>query len=144
MSSNQTPVRVNVKGDSPYDVLIGRHLLGELPAMLGADVRKVLIIHPASLSATADVVRDDLNAEGYEALQAEVPDAEESKTAQVAAFCWQVLPVPARLCLPRLWLESLRCVSFPSPVLTLWRCMWVSVPAVSVTSLLRPERLRLR
>lgn len=82
---------MNVKGDSPYDVLIGRHLLGELPAMLGADVRKVLIIHPASLSATADVVRDDLNAEGYEALQAEVPDAEESKTAQVAAFCWQVL-----------------------------------------------------
>ena len=88
---SQQPVRVTVKGDAPYDVLIGRHLLGELGAMLGKDVRKVLIIHPASLSATADVVRDDLIAEGYEALQAEVPDAEESKTAQVAAFCWGVL-----------------------------------------------------
>ena len=88
---SQQPVRVTVKGDAPYDVLIGRHLLGELGAMLGKDVRKVLIIHPASLSATADVVRDDLIADGYEALQAEVPDAEESKTAQVAAFCWGVL-----------------------------------------------------
>lgn len=84
-------MRVTVEGETPYDVVIGRHLLGELPAMLGKDVAKVLIIHPASLAATADVVRDDLLEEGYQALQAEVPDAEESKTAQVAGFCWQVL-----------------------------------------------------
>ncbi|MGO1316545.1 MAG: 3-dehydroquinate synthase [Cellulomonadaceae bacterium] len=90
-ASRQAPVRVTVAGDAPYDVVIGRHLLGELPAMLGEKVRKVLIVHPAALATTADVVRDDLVAQGYEAIQAEVPDAEESKTAQVAAFCWQVL-----------------------------------------------------
>ncbi|NKX93355.1 3-dehydroquinate synthase [Sanguibacter hominis ATCC BAA-789] len=85
------PVRVTVHGDSPYDVVIGRHLLGELPAMLGESVRKVLVLHPAALATTADAIREDLVEQGYEAIQAEVPDAEESKTAQVAAFCWQVL-----------------------------------------------------
>ena len=85
------PVRVTVRGESPYDVVIGRHLLGELPAMLGESVRKVLVLHPAALATTADAIREDLVEQGYEAIQAEVPDAEESKTAQVAAFCWQVL-----------------------------------------------------
>ncbi len=85
------PVRVTVHGDSPYDVVIGRHLLGELPTMLGGSVRKVLVLHPAALATTADAIREDLVEQGYEAIQAEVPDAEESKTAQVAAFCWQVL-----------------------------------------------------
>ena len=86
-----SPVRVTVHGESPYDVVIGRHLLGELPAMLGESVRKVLVLHPAALATTADAIREDLVEQGYEAIQAEVPDAEESKTAQVAAFCWQVL-----------------------------------------------------
>ncbi|PFG35636.1 3-dehydroquinate synthase [Flavimobilis soli] len=85
------PVRVTVKGDAPYDVVIGRHLLGELPDMLGKSVRKVLVLHPSALATTADAIREDLVEQGYEAIQAEVPDAEESKTAQVAAFCWQVL-----------------------------------------------------
>jgi len=85
------PVRVTVQGEFPYDVVIGRHLLGELPAMLGESVRKVLVLHPAALATTADAIREDLVEQGYEAIQAEVPDAEESKTAQVAAFCWQVL-----------------------------------------------------
>ncbi|QIK83573.1 3-dehydroquinate synthase [Sanguibacter sp. HDW7] len=85
------PVRVTVRGEQPYDVVIGRHLLGELPTMLGPDVRRVLVLAPAALGATAEAIRSDLAAQGYEAIQAEVPDAEESKTAQVAAFCWQVL-----------------------------------------------------
>ncbi|MDF2849044.1 MAG: 3-dehydroquinate synthase, partial [Oerskovia sp.] len=86
-----TPARVRVEGAQPYDVLIGRHLLGELPSMLGPDVRRVLVIHPSALAASADTVREDLLAVGYEAYIAEVPDAEEAKTAQVAAFLWQVL-----------------------------------------------------
>ncbi|MEN5073811.1 3-dehydroquinate synthase [Isoptericola cucumis] len=84
-------VRVTVNGDAPYDVVIGRHLLGELPGMLGTGVRRVLVMHPASLSATGEAVREDLVAQGYEAFAVELPDAEEQKTAQVAAFCWQVL-----------------------------------------------------
>ncbi|GAA1736486.1 3-dehydroquinate synthase [Isoptericola hypogeus] len=84
-------VRVTVNGDAPYDVVIGRHLLGELPGMLGDGVRRVLVMHPASLAATGETVREDLVAQGYEAFAVELPDAEEQKTAQVAAFCWQVL-----------------------------------------------------
>ncbi|WP_265521273.1 3-dehydroquinate synthase [Oerskovia flava] len=84
-------VRVTVAGDAPYDVVIGRHLLGELPGLLGTGTRRVLVVHPAALAATADTVRADLLEVGYETYLAEVPDAEESKSAQVAAFLWQVL-----------------------------------------------------
>jgi 3-dehydroquinate synthase len=82
---------VTVNGTQPYDVVVGRHLLGELPTMLGDGVRRVLVMHPASLEATGEAVREDLVAQGYEAFAVELPDAEEQKTAQVAAFCWQVL-----------------------------------------------------
>ncbi|MEV7971868.1 3-dehydroquinate synthase [Cellulomonas sp. NPDC089187] len=83
--------RVEVAGGQPYPVLIGRHLLGELPSLLRDGVRKVLVIHPAALATTAEAVREDLTAQGFEAVLAEVPDAEPQKSAQVAAFCWQVL-----------------------------------------------------
>jgi 3-dehydroquinate synthase len=86
-----TTTTVRVDGAQPYDVLIGHHLLGELPALLGDGVRRVLVVHPAALATTADTVIEDLRAAGYEAFGAEVPDAEEAKTAQVAAFLWGVL-----------------------------------------------------
>ena len=40
------------------------------------------------------------------------------------------------------WPERRRCSSCPSPALTLWRCMWASVPAASVTCSTRPRRWR--
>ncbi|NTW41177.1 MAG: 3-dehydroquinate synthase [Cellulomonadaceae bacterium] len=83
--------RITVNGERPYDVVIGHHLLGALPGLLGAGVQRVLVIHPGALAVSADAVREDLVAQGYEAYLAEVPEAEEAKTAQVAAFCWQVL-----------------------------------------------------
>ena len=82
---------VTVGGDAPYDVVIGHHLLGELAGLLGERVRRVLVIHPAALVTSAVAVRVDLLAHGFEVLLAEVPEAEAAKTAQVAAFCWQVL-----------------------------------------------------
>ena len=82
---------VTVAGEQPYDVVIGRHLLGHLPVMLGEGVRRVLVVHPAALATSAETVREDLVAAGYEVYLAQVPDAEEQKTAQVAAFCWGVL-----------------------------------------------------
>ena len=83
--------RITVAGDAPYDVLIGRGLLGELPTMLGAGVQRVLVVHPKALRFMAEGVRDDLAAGGLEAFSAEVPDGEEAKTAQVAAALWGVL-----------------------------------------------------
>jgi len=91
--SNEATV-IKVTGQSSaenYDVVVGRGLLESLPAKLGERVRRVLVIHPRALRLTGDTVRDELEAAGFTALTAEIPDAEEGKHIQVAAFCWQVL-----------------------------------------------------
>jgi 3-dehydroquinate synthase len=82
--------RIPVGGPSPYEVLVGAGLLGELPALLGAATR-VAIIHPPTLRTTAAAVRDDLAGAGYDAHVIEIPDGEDAKTLQVAGFCWDVL-----------------------------------------------------
>ncbi|GAB3650524.1 3-dehydroquinate synthase [Zhihengliuella somnathii] len=74
-----------------YDVVVGHGLLSELRGALDERVRKVLVIHPRALRATGDAVKEELDAAGYTGLTAEIPDAEEGKHIQVAAFCWQVL-----------------------------------------------------
>jgi 3-dehydroquinate synthase len=83
--------RIHVDGERPYDVVVGRGLLGELPGMLGTAVETVAVIHPKALRATGEAVRDDLVAHGTAAHAIEVPDAEEAKTAEVSSFCWSVL-----------------------------------------------------
>ena len=83
--------RITVAGDAPYDVLVGRGLLGELPALLGSDVQRVLVVHPKALRANGKAVHEDLARSGFEAFSAEVPDGEGAKTAQVAASLWGVL-----------------------------------------------------
>ena len=86
--------RIPVTGSSPrenYEVLIGHNLLGTLPEILGNRTKKVLVIHPRALRSTGELVMEDLHAMGYESFSAEIPDAEEAKHYQVAAFCWQVL-----------------------------------------------------
>lgn len=85
---------IKVTGESAgdnYGVVVGRGLLGALPELLGERVRRVLVIHPRALRLTGDAVRDELAAAGFTSLTAEIPDAEEGKHIQVAAFCWQVL-----------------------------------------------------
>ncbi|HSK27311.1 MAG TPA: 3-dehydroquinate synthase [Jiangellales bacterium] len=83
--------RIPVGGDRPYEVVVGEGLLGEVAALLGDGVQRVAVIHPRALRATGEAVRDDLAAQGLEAHAVEVPDAEEAKTPEVAAFCWSVL-----------------------------------------------------
>jgi 3-dehydroquinate synthase len=82
--------RIPVGGD--YDVVIGEGLLGALPELLGSGVERVLIVYPRALRMTGESVRDELVATtAYQVVLGEVPDAEEAKTAQVAAFLWGVL-----------------------------------------------------
>ncbi len=83
-------VSITVNAEHDYPVIIGKQLLGELPGLIG-DPCRVLLLAPHALSATAEAVREDLNSQGYETYIAEVPDAEEAKTSQVAAFCWGIL-----------------------------------------------------
>ena len=63
--------RIEVGGPSPYPVLVGSNLLGELGPLLGGAAR-VAIIHPPTLRVTAEAVRDDLTAQGFEAHAVEV------------------------------------------------------------------------
>ena len=83
--------RIRVAAAAPYDVVIGNNLLGELPALLGDDVRRVAVIHPRALRTSGDAIRDDLTAAGFTAHAIEIPDAEEAKSAEVLAYCWSVL-----------------------------------------------------
>ncbi|MEO5778906.1 MAG: 3-dehydroquinate synthase [Arthrobacter oryzae] len=92
MNTESTVIKVT--GTTPgenYDVVVGRGLLASLPALLGERVQRVLVIHPRALRLTGDTVREELAAAGFNALTAEIPDAEEGKHIEVASFCWQVL-----------------------------------------------------
>ncbi len=83
--------RIDVTGERPYPVLVGRDVRSQLPrtvADLGA--KTVLLVHQAALAAAADEVRTALTATGIDAHRVEIPDAEEGKNLAVAGFCWEV------------------------------------------------------
>ena len=81
---------IPVPGTDPYDVLVGRGILHSVADQLGTRVAKVLIVHPPTLGAKAAALRETLLAH-YEVYLAEVPDAEDAKRVEVAAFCWQIM-----------------------------------------------------
>ncbi|MDZ8172746.1 3-dehydroquinate synthase [Microbacterium xanthum] len=81
---------ISVSGDAGYDITVGAGVLARLGETLPASARKVLIVHPPTLSAEAEKLRLQLMTD-REVLLAEIPDAEQGKRIEVAAFCWQVL-----------------------------------------------------
>ncbi|CAM5328038.1 3-dehydroquinate synthase [Streptomyces violaceorubidus] len=92
MSEAVTRVQVaGTAGSDPYEVLVGRQLLGELGGLIGARAKRVAVIHPEALAETGEALRADLAEQGYEAIAIQVPNAEEAKTAEVAAYCWKAL-----------------------------------------------------
>ncbi|WP_296193044.1 3-dehydroquinate synthase [uncultured Microbacterium sp.] len=83
---------ITVAGEAPYDVTIGRGIIGDVRSALAPTVRKVLIVHQPSLGRAAGQLRERLMSDGeLEVFLAEIPDAEDGKRIEVAAFCWQVL-----------------------------------------------------
>ena len=93
MSTETTTI--SVTGNDPYDILVGRDILDEVSRSLAPSVRKVLVVHPPTLADRAAVLRERLLADTEngprDVLLAEVPDAEQGKRVEVAAFCWQVM-----------------------------------------------------
>ncbi|GAB3279756.1 3-dehydroquinate synthase [Parasphingorhabdus pacifica] len=84
------PVRIRVDSEQPYDVVVGRGLLGDLVEQLrGTSV--VALVHQPSITETVEAVRDELAAAGVDAHRVEIPDAEDGKSLAVAGFCWEVL-----------------------------------------------------
>jgi 3-dehydroquinate synthase len=82
--------RIVVGADKPYPVVIGRSLLEQVPEHLKG-AKKVLVVHPVGLAVSAEQLRDYLVGQGFEVLLAGVPDNEEAKRIEVAAFCWGIL-----------------------------------------------------
>lgn len=128
-------VRIPVAGATPYDVVVGTDLLGELSKLLGAEARRVAVIHPKSLKPAGLAISDDLREQGYQAHALEIPDGEAAKTPEVAAHCWSEL---GRIGMTRTdaivgigggastdlagfvaatWLRGVRWVPFPTTVL---------------------------
>ncbi|WP_439593302.1 3-dehydroquinate synthase [Microbacterium sp.] len=81
---------ISVTGEAAYDITVGRGILASLGDRLPEGARKVLIVHPPTLSAQAEQLRASLVGD-REVLLAEIPDAEAGKRIEVAAFCWQVM-----------------------------------------------------
>ncbi len=83
------PVVIRVHTASPYDVTIGRGLLGELvDAVRGST--KAALIHTETLRATAEVIREEMAKSGVDTNLVEIPDAEDAKNLEVLGFCWNV------------------------------------------------------
>lgn len=82
---------VQVTGENGYDIIIGRALLNSVIERVGPRAKKVLIVHQSALLTSADLLRDSLIKAGYEAIQVAVPDGEEAKRIEVAAWIWGIL-----------------------------------------------------
>jgi 3-dehydroquinate synthase len=78
--------RISVPGERPYDVLVGRHLAGELPQLIEGAARTAVLFAPP-------LVNQALAIAGRlpKPLLVEVPDAEAGKSVEVAARCWDEL-----------------------------------------------------
>ncbi|MER5553377.1 3-dehydroquinate synthase [Streptomyces sp. NPDC002793] len=92
--TEQGTTRIQIAGTAgtdPYEVLVGRQLLGELSKLIGDRAKRVAVLHPEALAETGEAVREDLASQGYEAIAIQLPNAEEAKTVEVAAYCWKAL-----------------------------------------------------
>ncbi|MEV5463439.1 3-dehydroquinate synthase, partial [Streptomyces cellulosae] len=91
MTEAVTRIQVGTTGSEPYEVLVGRQLLGKLSGLIGTNAKRVAVIHPEALAETGEALCVDLAGRGFDAVAIQVPNAEEAKTAEVAAYCWKAL-----------------------------------------------------
>jgi 3-dehydroquinate synthase len=81
---------IPVGGEHPYQVLVGRDLLDELPGLLPR-AAQAAVLHATPLRAVAERAALALDAAGVAPMLVEVPDAEAGKAIEVAAACWDRL-----------------------------------------------------
>jgi len=74
-----------------YPILLGRGLLDEITPAIGSAVRKVLVVYPEALEATANVIAETLRASSKEAWLFPVADGESAKTDQWLSAAWSYL-----------------------------------------------------
>jgi 3-dehydroquinate synthase len=81
--------RLTVATGAPYDVVIGHGVLSEVRDLVGADARRVAVVHSPTLRARAEALRSELADLDVHLL--EVPDGEAAKNADVLTGCWRTL-----------------------------------------------------
>ncbi|WP_027343388.1 3-dehydroquinate synthase [Hamadaea tsunoensis] len=81
---------IPVGGEQPYDVLVGRGLHTELPALVGKATR-VAVVFTRTVEHYAQHATHALIEAGYTVLPIEVADAEAGKTIATAQQCWDAL-----------------------------------------------------
>ncbi len=91
MLPSAEPARITVAAERPYQVLVGRELLAEVPTLLGPGVQRVALLHPPTMIKTAERLSHLLTAAGLELVRIDVPDAEAAKSVAVAERCWSIL-----------------------------------------------------
>ncbi len=85
------PVRVQVHGDSPYDVVVGTRVLEALRGLVGSGPRQVLLVHQRPMADVADRLERLLLAGGVDVVLASIPAGEAAKTLEVAGHLWSLL-----------------------------------------------------
>ncbi len=83
--------RIFVRGDTAYDVVVGRGCVESVAAMLPADTIRVGVVHAEGTSSIAARVIASLSTAGFRVVAIPIPDGESAKTVEVAATCWSVL-----------------------------------------------------
>ena len=83
-----TATRIAVGGERPYEVVVGTGALAELPSLIGAAARNVVVIHARSLGGVAAAAGESIAAAGYTVQAEPVPDGEAAKEIGVAAQLW--------------------------------------------------------
>lgn len=85
---------ITVAGETAYPVFVGRGLRFELAAHVKTwlvDAERLLLVHPPTLRTAAADLTVLLQDAGFAVSVFETPDAEEAKTVEVLAECWQRL-----------------------------------------------------
>lgn len=82
-------ISISVTGDNGYNVLLGEGALTEIGHHIPSGT-KALVVHQPSMARNAEALRDQL-AGTVEVLLAEIPDSEDAKRVEVAAFCWGIM-----------------------------------------------------
>jgi 3-dehydroquinate synthase len=85
--------RIPLGGERPYEVVLGKGITAELPALVGEQASTVVLIHPRGLESLARPARDALAAAGHAVHCEPVPAGEAAKDIDVASHLWSRLAI---------------------------------------------------
>ena len=85
------PDIVVVRGEKPYNVVVGREILEQAALYVPETALRVAVFHAPAMLDQAQLIAQSIQVLGREILMIELPDAEGAKTAAVAADCWERL-----------------------------------------------------